>query len=238
MAISYNTSVVRDGLVLYLDAANPKSYPGTGTTWFDLSGNGNNVTLFNGVAYDSTTKSFLFDGVNDYARTSNTLNLSSYSSVTVEICFKDNNPNKDGMLFEHSSNWNSNTSGFGLVINSNGSVFANDRHHTNHNGGSGPVNYTGYVGTNIIVHTNIFSRVVDATGRISYINQEQKTLVSGSSSTGSSSAFRNDNLFIASRAGSSIFHNSNIFYIKIYGKKLLQTEINKNFNATRGRYGI
>jgi hypothetical protein len=35
MAISYNTSVIRNGLVLYLDAANPKSYPGTGTSWFD-----------------------------------------------------------------------------------------------------------------------------------------------------------------------------------------------------------
>jgi hypothetical protein len=39
MSIAYNTSIIRDGLVLYLDAANPKSYPTTGTTWFDLKGN-------------------------------------------------------------------------------------------------------------------------------------------------------------------------------------------------------
>ena len=38
MSIAYNTSIVRDGLVLQLDAANVKSYPGTGTTWYDLSG--------------------------------------------------------------------------------------------------------------------------------------------------------------------------------------------------------
>lgn len=36
--------IVTDGLVLYLDAANTKSYPGTGSTWFDLSGNGRNFT--------------------------------------------------------------------------------------------------------------------------------------------------------------------------------------------------
>ena len=45
MGIGYNTSVVRDGLVLYLDAANSKSYPGSGTTWFDLTGNNNNAIL-------------------------------------------------------------------------------------------------------------------------------------------------------------------------------------------------
>jgi hypothetical protein len=41
MAISYNPRIVTDGLVLALDAGNPKSYPGSGTAWTDLSGNGN-----------------------------------------------------------------------------------------------------------------------------------------------------------------------------------------------------
>jgi hypothetical protein len=45
--------IVTNGLVLLLDAGNPQSYPGSGTTWFDLSGNGNNGTLINGVGYDS-----------------------------------------------------------------------------------------------------------------------------------------------------------------------------------------
>lgn len=43
--------IVTDGLVLALDAANVKSYPGSGTTWYDLSGNGNNGILQNGVAF-------------------------------------------------------------------------------------------------------------------------------------------------------------------------------------------
>lgn len=45
MAFRYSPKIVTDGLVLALDAANIKSYPGSGTTWFDLTGNGYNVTL-------------------------------------------------------------------------------------------------------------------------------------------------------------------------------------------------
>ena len=47
MSLSHNPRIVTSGLVMLLDAANPKSYPGTGTTWSDLSGNGNNGTLTN-----------------------------------------------------------------------------------------------------------------------------------------------------------------------------------------------
>ena len=45
MGIAYNPRIVTDGLVLALDAGNTKSYPGSGTTWTDLSGQGNNGTL-------------------------------------------------------------------------------------------------------------------------------------------------------------------------------------------------
>ena len=45
--------VITDGLVLYVDASNPASYSGTGTTWFDLSPNGNNGTLSGNATYNS-----------------------------------------------------------------------------------------------------------------------------------------------------------------------------------------
>ena len=66
MGIAYNPRTITDGLVLCLDAANPKSYPGSGTTWTDLSGRGNNGTLLNGVGYNSgNLGSLVFDGSND-----------------------------------------------------------------------------------------------------------------------------------------------------------------------------
>ena len=67
MALSHSPSIVTNGLVLCLDAANSKSYPGSGTTWTDLSGRGNNGTLVNGVGYNSgNLGSLVFDGVDDY----------------------------------------------------------------------------------------------------------------------------------------------------------------------------
>ena len=47
MATNYNPKIVTDGLVLCLDAANTKSYSGSGTTWTDISGKSNNGTLTN-----------------------------------------------------------------------------------------------------------------------------------------------------------------------------------------------
>lgn len=60
--LGHGASIVRNGLVLQLDAANTKSYPGSGTVWNDLSGNGNHFTItgtgfsHNSVGYfDMTT---------------------------------------------------------------------------------------------------------------------------------------------------------------------------------------
>jgi hypothetical protein len=61
------TSIVTSGLVLNLDASNASSYAGSGTSWFDLSGNGNNGTLTNGPTFNSANGgSIVFDGTNDY----------------------------------------------------------------------------------------------------------------------------------------------------------------------------
>jgi uncharacterized delta-60 repeat protein len=78
MGISYNPRIVTDGLVLALDAANPKSYPGSGTTWTDLSGNGNTGTLTNGPTYSSANGgSIAFDGVDDYSALTSNYTLSA-----------------------------------------------------------------------------------------------------------------------------------------------------------------
>ena len=65
--------IVTDGLILHLDASNASSYPGSGTTWFDLSGNNNDGTLVGGVGYSTEVGGTLtFDGVDDYVNASHT----------------------------------------------------------------------------------------------------------------------------------------------------------------------
>lgn len=71
MAVYAGTEISERGLVLHLDAFNPKSYPGSGTTWFDLSGRGNNAVLINGPVFDNINGGTIsFDGTNDYAQVS------------------------------------------------------------------------------------------------------------------------------------------------------------------------
>lgn len=77
--------IVTDGLVLYLDAANPKSYPGTGVVWNDLSGNGNDGILINGPSFNSGNGgSIMFDGVNDYIRVTNNPSLAP-NNFTISV---------------------------------------------------------------------------------------------------------------------------------------------------------
>jgi len=75
MSTNYSPTIVTDGMQLCLDAANSKSYPGSGATWYDLSGNDNDVTLEGGPTF-STTKggAIVFDAVND----DGTLDVSSW----------------------------------------------------------------------------------------------------------------------------------------------------------------
>jgi hypothetical protein len=67
MTLGHNPSIVTSGLSLCLDAGNPRSYPGSGTSWIDISGNNSNGTLSNGPTYTSGINGYMtLDGVDDY----------------------------------------------------------------------------------------------------------------------------------------------------------------------------
>ncbi len=60
-------NIPAEGLIMFVDAANPRSYPGTGNTWYDISGSNNHMTLVNGVAYSTVNGGVMqTDGTNDY----------------------------------------------------------------------------------------------------------------------------------------------------------------------------
>jgi len=68
MGLSHSPRIVTDGLVFCVDAANPRSYPETGSGWYDLSNNNYDGTLKNGASFDSANAgSISFDGTNDRA---------------------------------------------------------------------------------------------------------------------------------------------------------------------------
>jgi hypothetical protein len=82
MGFSRGPKIVTDGLVLALDAGSKRSYPGSGTTWYDLSGNGNNGTLTNGPTFNSD--GYLnFDGTNDHIVLDSTITLTDFTATAV-----------------------------------------------------------------------------------------------------------------------------------------------------------
>ncbi len=84
-------NIITDGLVLHLDAANTKSYPGSGNTWFDLSGNGNDGTLVNGVTRSNNNSGVMdFDGSDDYITLGN-FDWFTPAQLTIEVYTKRKN---------------------------------------------------------------------------------------------------------------------------------------------------
>ena len=87
MAFNNGPRIVTNGLVLCLDASDRNSYPGSGTTWYDVSNNGNHATLTNGPTFSTSNGGiFTFDGSNDYADVS--LNLrNSFATTTFSFLY-------------------------------------------------------------------------------------------------------------------------------------------------------
>jgi hypothetical protein len=230
--------IADSGLLLYLDANNTKSYPGSGTAWYDLSGNGNHFTIYNGVTYSNGA--LVFDGVNDYASSDSNINFTSLSSVTIEIWLKCTNT-VDGMAFEHTANWNTNAGGLGLYTNSTGGTQYTNLLHTNHNTEIAR-NYLFAMGTTWNSHVNIYSIISDATGRLTYTNGASQSFAAISydttTTTSAGGSFANSKMYLASRGGTGAFLNCSISAFKIYNYKQTAAQIAQSYSALRGRYGL
>lgn len=219
--------------ILNLNAGMVASYPTTGSTWYDLSGNGNDFTLYNGVGFSPSNGGYLtFDGTNDYAASINNINLSTYDYIAVEVVYKTNTLTL-GMVFEHTANWNSNGGGFGLATNVDGNNSLANCNHTNHNT-EGARNY--FVTNNLLWNDalNLFSKISDPTGRLTYVNGGLVSFTttggySTSTATNAGGGFANAIMYLGSRGGSATFFNGNISSIKIYGFKINSSQTLQNY---------
>jgi len=243
MATLYSPKIVTDGLVLALDAANTESYPGSGTVWNDLSGNGNDFELYNNIQLEEGK--FLYgDSTNAYGRSVNTFDLSSKTSITVISTWKQISTSSSGIIYEHTSNWNTSNNGyggFGLASNSQGSgMIPNWNHHQLR----GNVGYSGYNALspsteNIQHYTTVHNFSLSSQETQVYINSNLITSTGGSVyDSNNTSTFGNDYLYLWSRGGSSNFNSTRIGTILIYDRVLTASEILQNDNATNGRFGL
>jgi hypothetical protein len=219
MSVFYNTTIITSGITLYLDAANKKSYPGTGTSWFDLSGNNQTFTINGPVTYNSANNGYLeFNSSTEYTQSNSAVSLAR-NNITVDLWvrvythgdwndFVSNNwVNNGWLMFGSSSLWV-----FGIA-KSNVQYIASNSHNNS-------TSWTNLIGT--------------------YDGSTVRLYVNGvvSSTTASLAAAILDTNYVIRVAQQGDPGAYDISTIKVYNRALSASEAYQNFNALRGRYGL
>jgi hypothetical protein len=226
---AYMPDIVRNGLVLHLDAGEPSSYSGSGTTWTDLSGNGNTGTLTNGPTYNSGNGgSIVFDGTNDYIDCGVASQIgSSLNGLTVEVVLYTKQKTTK-CIAENGTNFDTNTF---YMFQENADYFTFEVYGTNFD----------LIYCNSIYQTNTWYHLTGTWSSGNRVNFYLNGVLSNGTRNGSvQSTIKNGNtnLMVGSRAGTSFYFDGNIPIARFYNRALSATEIQQNFNAMRGRFGI
>lgn len=232
MAFNYSPRIITDGLVLYLDAANTRSYPGTGTTWSDLSRGGNNGTLVNGPTFNSGNGgSIVFDGSNDYV-TLGSLSLLTSNTFTLELWIKFN-VLTNGVYYTMFS-YGGYVSG-GWLLQREGATISSNKLRFAFNGTGFWDTSTSFTSTG--TWKNIVLLVLNGIPQLIYVNGISDTLTL--TGTGTLSISNPKQIDIGRRTDiNSQYSNANISKVSIYNRALSSTEILQNYNATKTRFGL
>jgi Concanavalin A-like lectin/glucanases superfamily len=226
MSVFSGPEIINNGLVFHLDAANARSYPGSGTLWADISGSGNNGTLINGPTFNS--KYFTFDGVNDTVNCGPTSEIgSSLTGLTVSVWVYPTSQSIR-MIMENGTDYTQNTF---YLTQENASYFTFEVYGTNYD-----VVYSNYV-----YQLNTWYNLTGVWSAGSRVDMYTNGVLTNGTRGGvlqSSVRNGNTNLFVGSRAGTQYPYSGRINQPMLYTRALTVAEVKQNFEATRGRYGI
>ena len=214
-----SNNIVKDSLTVWLDAADNRSYSGSGTTWTDLSGNGNNGTLTNGPVY-TADRSFTFDGTNDHV----TLTTSLWSANGEQTFSAWVYVNKLGLqmnMFECGG------AGDFLVLEDGGIRFH-------------PVssNYNETSTIKLLEKQWYHVALVQGTNyRTLYVNSEPSgTIVGGGNPYTAAWANATGQMRLAHAGVARNYFNGRMAHVAIYNKALTPAQINQNYHATKARF--
>lgn len=218
-------TIVNRGLVLALDAANTKSYPSSGTTWYDLSGRNNSHTLVNGPTYGTAgLGNILMDGVDDYTEGSTDVLLSG--DYTLEVGFRRTSSRGDWVrIFGHSNDSSLRFWGIWLPSSYDNILWQS---------------YTGggqyYLGSYSFALNSdyVISFSNSSTTGTGYVNG---TLL-GSGATGAIDYTSNSSKIRLGYAGFHTYHVGPVYFARIYNRALSASEVLQNYNASKKRYGL
>jgi hypothetical protein len=244
MATLYAPRIVTDGLVLCLDAANPRSYPGSGASWVDVSGNGNTGTLTNGPTFSGDNGGVIvLDGVNDYAAISAPSPFSGTKLFTFEmwvnftsITGNFGSVNKGAWLFGGGTGTGGGQSHLAVLSSSN-TTFTPATIAFGRGGG-------GTTGTLSISVSTLMSNLRWYQIILTRSSTSAQALYLNGINIGSgnvSNSFDDGQTDFGAIHGSSTFSgflNGKIGGIRTYNRALTAAEVLQNYNATRSRFGI
>ena len=234
MGLSHSPKIVTNGLVLALDAANNKSYPGSGTSWNDLSNTGKNLTLTNGPTFSAANLgSIVFDGTNDYAAVNP---VSAFNIYCISMWFKPTtiiNSTSVSTSLIHFKSSIGKYIGFGPVTTRVSNEYITivqepgDKRTAVNDGGS----LSAGIWYNIVFNYESSQYNI-------YINNTLKSTTVGSS-TGNVPLITDPNfIYLNSYEGTSEYLGSSLSMCMIYNRSLTANEIQQNFNASRARFGV
>jgi hypothetical protein len=219
--VTVQPDIVASGLRLVYDAANPTSYPGSGTSWFDLSGNSNNGTLVNGVGYNSANGgSLVFDGVDDQIDVGSTLSSQVGPNLTVGAFAQISSVVSKNTLLSFNGIYNFFLPGNRLTTT----------YQLYWDSVSGWKN-----GNTTSWNTNqwyYFAWTISGTSLTFYLNGVADGTVSISNPVTPSGQVR------VGFANAGEYATGRIANLHVYNTALSASEILQNFNSARGRYGI
>lgn len=237
------TVVTVDSLVLHLDAGDSNSYSGVGTSWNDLSGMGNNATLFptgSPATYEYSDGGFLtFNGVDEYAETiTKVTDIIGTGDWTMETWFKVNGPPSDTQYSNVIVDTNP-TGGTGNMLNvtfgTTGSFAGITTNAFAYSSRTLSGSYTHLVGagvTNSLWYHGVVVRNGTTNTKL-YLNGKLVNTYTGDLPTDSLGVVR-----IARWTDGTVFSNLSVSVVKIYQKAFTDSEITTKFDGSRSRYGL
>lgn len=220
-------NLVHSGLVFYVDAANSRSYSGSGNTVIDLK-NQNNGTLINLPTYNSSNGGyFTFNGSSNYINvpTSSDITFTSGTNYSLSVWFYISSlPGRWTGIVTKSRDvhpW------YGIWIST-----GNNYDWATPSGGS-TLNLFGSLAT---TGWHNLCGVYDVSNNLSTLYVDGK--YNASTAIGTSSTVGSGDLVIGTAKSVSEYLSGNISNVAIYNRALLSTEVLQNFNALKGRYGL
>jgi uncharacterized repeat protein (TIGR02543 family) len=219
---TFASGIIQNGLVLHVDAANPLSETGTGSTWYDLSGNGKNFTLAGSPTYTTNSAGALnFDGSTQYAYNATTTTLANF---TASVWAKSNIIPPTGFYSPLSAYWNGTNLNYSIYFNGSGTLY----------GGFNTSNTWYQTSASFAPTPGVWYQYT-----VSYDGAAVRLYVNGvqlSSFATTATAATGGGVYIGSNWGQGGKWNGSIGNVQVYNRALAATDVFNNFAVNAPHY--